>query len=188
MGRHDESIAQAKRAQELDPLSIIINNDLGQVLYYARQYDQAIEQLQKTLELDPNFIVAHFFLASLYAQKAMYDEALAEVQKAMDLSAGDDSLILAQLGTIYSHSGRRDEARKVLDELHQLSKQRYVSPFYMALISMGLGQKDQAFEWLGKAYKERDHWLETLKVHPWLDSLRSDPRFIELLKKMGLEK
>jgi len=188
MARHNESIAQAKRAQELDPFSIIINNDLGQVLYYARQYDQAIEQLQKTLELDANFIVAHFFLAFLYAQKAMYDEALAEVQKAMDLSAGDDSLILAQLGTIYSYSGRRDEARKVLDELHQLSKQRYVSPFYIALIYMGLGQKDQAFEWLEKAYKKRDHWLETLKVHPWLDSLRSDPRFIELLKKMGLEK
>jgi serine/threonine protein kinase/Tfp pilus assembly protein PilF len=188
MGRHDESITEAKRAQELDPLSIIINNDLGQVLYYARQYDQAIEQLQKTLELDANFVVAHFFLAFLYAQKAMYDEALAEVQKAMDLSAGDDSLMLAQLGAIYSYSGRRDEANKVLDELHQLSKQRYVSPFYMALIYMGFGQKDQAFEWLERAYKERDHWLETLKVHPWLDSLRPDPRFRALLKRIGLEK
>jgi serine/threonine protein kinase/Tfp pilus assembly protein PilF len=187
VGRHDESIAEAKRAQELDPLSIIINNDLGQVLYYARQYDRAIEQLQKTLELDPNFIVSHFFLAFLYAQKAMHDNAIAEVQKAMSLSAGDDSLMLAQLGTIYSYAGKRDEAKKVLDELHQLSKQRYVSRFYMALIYMGLGQKDQAFEWLEKAYKKRDHWLETLKVHPWLDSLRSDPRFIELLRKMGLE-
>ncbi len=188
MGRHAESIAEAKRAQELDPLSIIINNDLGQVLYYARQYDQAIEQLQKTLELDPNFIVSHFFLAFLYAQNAMSDNAIAEVQKAMDLSAGNDSLILAQLGTIYSYAGRRDEAKKVLDELHQLSKQRYVSRFYMALIYMGLDQKDKAFECLEKAYKKRDHWLETLKVHPWLDGLRSDPRFTELLKKMGLEK
>jgi len=188
MGRHDESIAEAKRAQELDPLSIIINNDLGQVLYYARRYDQAIEQLQRTLELDPDFVVAHFFLAFLYAQKSTYDKAITEVQKAMALTAGDDSLILAQLATIYSYSGRRDEAKKVLDELHKLSKQRYVSPFYMSLIYMGLGQKDQAFEWLEKAYEERDHWLETLKVHPWLDSLRSDPRFTALLKKMGLEK
>jgi len=188
MGKHDESIAEAKRAQELDPLSIIINNDLGQVFYYARQYDRAIEQLQKTLELDPNFIVAHFFLAFLYAQKAMYGKAIAEVQKAMDLSGGGDSLIVAQLGTIYSCSGRRDEAKKVLDELHGLSKKRYVSPFYIALIYMGLGQNDQAFEWLEKAYEERDHWLETLKVHPMLDSLRSDPRFTKLLKKMRLEK
>ena len=188
MGKHDESIAEAKRAQELDPLSIIINNDLGQVFYYARQYDQAIEQLQKTLELDPDFIVAHFFLAFLYAQKAMYDKAIAEVQKAMDLSGGGDSLIVAQLGTIYSCSGRRDEAKKVLDELHGLSNKRYVSPFYIALIYMGLGQNDQAFEWLEKAYEERDHWLETLKVHPMLDSLRSDPRFTKLLKKMRLEK
>ncbi len=187
MGRYDESIAEAKRAQELDPFSMIINTDLGQVLYYARQYDQAIEQLQKTLELDPNFIVAHFFLALLYAQKAMNDEATAEAQKARALSGGDDSLMLAHLGAIYSFSGRSDEAKKVLDQLHQLSKHRYVSPFYTALIHKGLGQKDQALEWLEKAYKKRDHWLETLKVHPWFDSLRSDPRFIELLRKMGLE-
>jgi len=188
MGRHDESIAEAKRAQELDPLSIIINNDLGQVLYYARQYDRAIEQLQKALELDPDFIIAHFFLAFLYAQKAMYGEAIAEVQKAMNLSGGGDLLMVAQLGTIYSSSGRRDEAKKVLDELYELSKQRYVSPFYIALIYVGLRQKNQAFEWLEKAYEERDHWLETLKVHPMLDSVRSDPRFTALLKKMGLEK
>jgi serine/threonine protein kinase/tetratricopeptide (TPR) repeat protein len=188
MGRHDESIAEAKRALELDPLSIIINTDLGQVLYYARQYDRAIEQLQKTLELDPDFVIAHFFLASLYVQQKMYDKAIAEVQKAMDLSRKDDSLIVAQLGTIYSYSGWKDEARKVLHKLRQLSKQKYVSPFYSALIYMGLGQKDQTFEWLERAYEKRDHWLETLKVHPMLDSLRSDPRFIALLKKMGLAK
>ena len=188
MGRHDESIAEAKRAQELDPFSMIINTDLGQVLYYARRYDQAVEQLQKTLELDPNFIVAHFFLALLYAQKAMNDEATAEAQKARALSGGDDSLMLAHLGAIYSFSGRSDEAKKVLDELQQLSKHTYVSPFYTALIYKGLGQKDQALEWLEKAYEGRDHWLETLEVHPWLDSLRADPRFIELLKKMGFEK
>ena len=187
MGRHDESIAEAKRAQELDPFSMIINTDLGQVLYYARQYDQAAEQLQKTLELDPNFIVAHFFLALLYAQKAMNDEATAEAQKARALSGGDDSLMLAHLGAIYSFSGRSDEAKKVLDELQQLSKHRYVSPFYTALIYKGLRQKDQALKWLEKAYEGRDHWLETLKVHPWLDSLRADPRFIELVRKMGLE-
>jgi tetratricopeptide (TPR) repeat protein len=118
----------------------------------------------------------------------MYDEAIAEAQKAMDLAGGGIPLFVAQLGTIYSYSGKRDEAEKVLDQLHELSKQRYVSPFYIALIYVGIGQKDQAFEWLEKAYDEHDHALETLKVDPMLDSVRSDPRFTELLKRMGLEK
>ncbi len=188
MGRHEESTAEAKRALEIDPLSLIINALVGWLFYEARQYDRAIEQLQKTLEMEPSFIVAHFFLAFPYVQKAMYNEAIAEVQKAMDLSGRGIPLFLAQLGAIYSYSGKRDEANKVLDELHELSKQRNVSPFYVALIHVGLGQKNQAFEWLEKAYEDRDHWLESLKVDPMLDSVRSDPRFTELLKKMGLEK
>ncbi|MGB7063270.1 MAG: protein kinase [Candidatus Zixiibacteriota bacterium] len=188
MGRHEESIAEVKRATELDPLSLIINAVVGEVYYFARQYDQAIEASQRVIEMDPSFVVAHFLLAFPYAQKAMYDEAIAEAQKAMDLAGGRIPLFVAQLGTIYSYSGKRDEAEKVLDQLHELSKQRYVSPFYIALIYVGIGQKDQAFEWLEKAYDEHDHALETLKVDPMLDSVRSDPRFTELLKRMGLEK
>lgn len=188
MGRHEESIAEAKRAQELDPLSLVINAVVGEVYYFARQYDQAIEASQRTIEMDPNFVVAHFFLAFDYAQKVMYDEAIAEAQKAKDLSGGGIPLFVAQLGAIYSYSRKRDQAKKVLDELYELSKQRYVSSFYIALIYVGLGQKDQALEWLEKAYEEHDHALETLKVDPMLDSVRSDPRFMSLLKKMGLEK
>jgi len=188
MGRHEESIAEIKRAQELDPLSLPINTVVGEVYYYARQYDQAIEASQRTIEMDPSFVVAHFFLAFAYAQKAMYDEAIAEARKAMELSGEGIPIFVALLGTIYSYSGKRDEAEKVLDELYELSKQRYVSPFYIALIYVGLSQKDQAFEWLEKAYDEHDHALETLKVDPMLDSVRSDPRFKALLKKMGLEK
>jgi len=188
MGRHEESIAEVKRAKELDPLSLIINAVVGEVYYFARQYDQAIEASQRVIEMDPNFVVAHFLLAFPYAQKAMYNEAIAEAQKAMDLAGGGIPLFVAQLGTIYSYSGKRDEAKKVLDELYELSKHRYVSPFYTALIYVGLGQKDQAFEWLEKAHEEHDHPLETLKVDPMLDSVRSDPRYTALLKKMGLEK
>ena len=188
MGRHEESIAEVKRATELDPLSLIINAVVGEVYYFARQYDQAIEASQRVIEMDPSFVVAHFLLAFPYAQKAMYDEAIAEAQKAMDLAGGGIPLFVAQLGIIYSYSGKRDEAKKVLDELYELSKHRYVSPFYTALIYVGLGQKDQAFEWLEKAHEERDHPLETLKVEPMLDSVRSDPRYTALLKKMGLEK
>jgi tetratricopeptide (TPR) repeat protein len=188
MGRHEESIAEIKRAQELDPLSLVINTVVGEVYYYARQYDQAIEASQRTIEMDPSFVVAHSFLAFAYAQKAMYDEAIAEARKAMELSGEGIPLFVALLGTIYSYSGKRDEAEKVLDQLHELSKQRYVSPFYIASIYVGIGQKDQAFEWFEKGYDEHDHAMETLKVDPMLDNVRSDPRFKALLKKMGLEK
>jgi len=157
------------------------------MFYYARQYDHAIEQLQKTLEMDPSFIQAHIALGRTYAAKTMYNEAIEEMQKAIDISGGGDPWILAELGSIYALSGKRDEAKKVLDELHELSKQRYISPNLIALIYGGLGQKDQAFEWLEKAFSERDSQLGYLKVEPQFDSLRSDPRFKALLKKMKLE-
>ncbi len=187
-GRHDESIAENKQAQELDPLSPIIGADLGINFISARQYDQAIEEFQKALEMDPNYIVAHLFLGLAYTGKEMYDEAIAELQKAQTLSGDDDSLITVFLGVIYSLSGKKDEAKKILNEVIELSKHSYVSPLCISLIYVGLGQKDQAFEWLEKAYDERDHWMSSLKVLPILDSIRSDPRFIALLKKMGLEK
>jgi TolB-like protein/Tfp pilus assembly protein PilF len=188
MGRHDDSIAEAKRALELDPLSLIINNDLGQVYYFAHRYDEAIYQLRKTLEMDPGFLVAHFFLALTYAQKGMYDEALRAAQRAMTLAGEGDTLILTQLGIIYSLSGRKDDAREVLAELQDLAKHKYVSPFRVALIYVGLGQNDKAFWWLDKACQERDHWMETLKVHPALDGLRTDSRYVDLLKNTGLDR
>lgn len=187
LGRYEESIAEAKRAQELDPLSLIISADLGLNLYHARQYDKAIEQLQSTLKMDPNFIIAHYYLSLVYVQKRMHKEAIKEVLKAIDLSGGESTLFLGRLGYIYSMSGNKDKALKVLDELNKLSKQRYVSPFQIALIYAGLGQNDQAFELLEKAYGERDPWLVYLKVEPSFDSLHSDQRFKALLKKMNLE-
>ena len=188
MGRQEEAMAEAERALELAPLSLIINTLLGMMFYETRQYDRAVKQLQKTLEMDSGFIVARYFLAPVYAEKGMYDRAIAEAQKAMDLSGGNDPLMVAQLGAMYSYSGKRDEAKKVLVELGRLSKQKYVSAFHLSLIHMGLGEKNQAFAYLDRAYEERDHWLESIKVHPMLDSLRSDPRFKELLKKVGLDK
>ncbi len=187
MGRHDESIAENKQAQELDPLSPIIGADLGTNFISARQYDQAIKEFQKVLEMDPDYIVAHLFLGMAYAGKEMYDEAIAALQKAQSLSGDDDSLMNVFLGVIYSLSGKKDEAKKVLNKVIELSKHSYVSPWGISLIYVGLGQKDQAFEWLEKAYDERDHWMSSLKVLPIFDSIRSDPRFIALLKKMNLE-
>jgi serine/threonine protein kinase/Tfp pilus assembly protein PilF len=186
MGRHDEAVKEAKRGLESDPLALDNNNVLGWILYLARRYDQEIEQLQNLLELDQNYWAAHLNLANAYAGKGMYKIAIVEAQKAIKLS-GRNQMTIATLGYIYAFAGRRDEARKVLDDLFELSKQEHVSSFYVALVYTCLGQKDQAFEWLEKAYEERDVYLSQLKVFPLFDSLRSDPRYKALLKKMNLE-
>lgn len=184
-GRTEESLTEIKRAQELDPLSLIINTDVGRVFYYARWYDQAIEQHQKTLEIDSNFVRAYLDLGQVYRQKALYEEAIAAFQKALK-PAGNSTVLLALLGHAYGVSGRNDKAQKVLDELKQRSDQGYIPPGYFAWVYLGLGEKDQALDWLEKAYEERASWLVFLKVDPLFDSLREDPRFITLLKKVGL--
>ncbi len=186
MGRMDEAIAEKKRALELDPLSLIVNASLGWIFYLARQYDQAIEQLRKTLELDPNFAVAHWLLGQIYEQKEMFKEAIVEFQEAITYSGGN-STILASLGHAYAVAGKRDNAMKVLGKLKELSKRKYVSSYDIAEIYIGIGEKDRAFEWLKNAYEEGARALVFLKVEPRLDSLRSDPRFTALLKKMNLE-
>ncbi|MDH3215089.1 MAG: tetratricopeptide repeat-containing serine/threonine-protein kinase [Candidatus Krumholzibacteria bacterium] len=187
LGRHQESIHHGERAVELDPLSIIINNDLGQVLYYAREYDRAIDQLHRTLEMESAFAIPYFFLAFAHVQKREYPQAIRAARKAMELSGGNDPLNVAQTGAVYSFSGDADRAHGVLEMLHRISRKRYVSPFCRAVIHVGLGQHDDAFDWLDKAYETHDHWLETLRVHPILDALRKDRRYGELLAKMRLD-
>ena len=181
-GRVEESIAEVKRALELDPLSLNINWFLGVVYYFARQYDQAIEQYRKTLELDPNFFLPHTFLGLAYVQKSMYKEGIAELEKAVAISPSN--LSLAFLGYGYAVAGRRLEAQKVLDQLNEISKEKYVPALHRALICAGLVEKDKAFEWLEKAYEE--HFIIAIKVHPAYDPLRSDPRFADLLRRMNL--
>src|SRR5262249_44657510 len=153
--------------------------------YFARNYDRAIELYRKTIELDRNFIQAHIWLGEAYVQKALYPEAVAELQDAVALS-GENHSVLAALGHAYAVSGKRAEALQTLNRLRELSKQTYVSPFGVASIYAGLGQKDQTFEWLEKAYAERHSYLIFLKVEPIWDSLRSDPRFTDLLRRMRL--
>ena len=186
MGRHDEAIKEAKRGLESDPLSLDFNNALGWILYLARRYDHEIEQFQNLLEIDQNYWVAYNNLARAYAGKGMYKKAIVEAQKAIELS-GRNMMAIATLGYIYALAERRDEARKVLDDLLELSKKEHVASFYVALVYTCLGQKDQAFECLEKAYEEHDVYLSQLKVFPLFDSLRSDPRYKALLKKMNLE-
>jgi tetratricopeptide (TPR) repeat protein len=186
MGRHDESIAEGHRALELDPLSLIINNDLGQVYYFARRYTEATAQLRKTLEMDPSFAVPHFFLALTFAQRSILDAAAEEAEKALSLAGEGNALVLSLLGIIHALSGRRGKAEEVLARLEELSQIRYVSPFLVALIHAALGDRDSAFDRLERACEERDHWVETLKVHPALDTLRDDARYGKLLALTGL--
>jgi len=185
MGRHEEAIAEIKHALELDPLSIDINRSVGVMLYNAREYDQAIEQYRNTLKLDPNFIQARIGLGTAYMQKRMYKEAILEFQKLADSKDGSHTA-LVPLASTYALSGKTREAEKILEDLRKQDNERYISPYQIASIYIALNDKDQAFEWLEKAYKEHSSWLAYLKVQPHLDKIRSDTRFKALLKKMGL--
>jgi TolB-like protein/DNA-binding winged helix-turn-helix (wHTH) protein/Tfp pilus assembly protein PilF len=186
MGRTKESLAQMTRARELDPLSISMNFSLGWRLYMARKYDQAIEQLQNTLEMDPNFALPRMVLGQAYEQKHAYPQALAELQKAVSISH-DSPQMLGALGHAYGASGNRSEAEKVLAQLMEQSKRQYVSPFYVAIVYVGLPENDKAIDWLEKAYQDRSNAIVFGKVDPQLDPLRSTPRFQALLHRLALQ-
>ena len=183
-GRHAEGLAEARRARELDPLNVRTNALEGQFLLHAGQTDEALARLQKTLELDPNFWLAHLFAASAYIEKRMYSEAIAEARKARELNPVHSHSI-ALLGYALAKSGKQAEARAVLDELLKLSTERYVPPYYIALIYNGLGERDESLSWLERSYRERDGPIVFLKVEPKWNNLRSDPRFQDLLRRLG---
>ena len=185
-GRLDKAVDEDKRALELEPLSLIINSGMGCFLYWARRYDEAIAQIQKALEMDPHFTAAHFFIGLAYLQMEMYEKAIAEFQQAVTLS-GDNPFMIASLARAYAASGKQSKAQKIIETLTDKEKHEYVSPLDVALVYAGMGAKDQAFEWLEKAYKERSAWLVFIGIEPGLDSLRSDSRFTELLRRIGLE-
>jgi tetratricopeptide (TPR) repeat protein len=184
MGRSEEAFAEIKIAQELDPFSLLVNMRIAIFLYRTRQYDPALEQCRKTLELDGNYPRVHWVLALIYDQKGMNNEAIAEIQRVITVSGRTDDN-LAQLGRAYALAGNRREATKVLNEMKELSKERYVHPASIAIVHASLGEKDQAFEWLDKSLEQRDS-QNGLKVDPQWDSLRSDPRFADLLRRVRL--
>jgi len=185
MGRLDRAIEERKLAEKLDPLSPSAVANVGYPYYYAHQYDKAIEHYRKALELDPNYTWGHLWIGQAYVQKEMYKEAIDEINQAIRLS-NRDTRPLATLGHAYAVAGRRDDALKVLSELQQLAKQRYVSPYFIALVYVGLREDDQAFAWLQKAYEERHPYLILMKVEPVFDRLRPDPRFADLVRRVGL--
>jgi tetratricopeptide (TPR) repeat protein len=183
MGRAQDSFAQIQKARALDPLSLSINFSLGWRLYMARQYDAAITQLKDTLEMDPSYELPHLVTGQAYEQKGNYALAIPELRKAVELSRGTP-LMVSALAHAYARSGNRAEAEKLLGQLQAKSMNHYVSPYYFAIVCVGLGRTEEALDWLEKAFGDRSNGLVFLKVEPELDDLRSNSRFIALQQKL----
>jgi TolB-like protein/Tfp pilus assembly protein PilF len=186
MGRFDESIAESRRAEDLDPLSPVISMDVGANLTRARRFDEAIAQFNRTLTLDPNFYATRYALATAYHAKGNYAEAIAEYRKALALS--DDPWVKALLARSLAKSGQRDEAIKLLGELQSESARRYIPSSGLAVVFGALGEKDKAFAWLEKDVTERTPLPALFSVNPVFDDLRDDPRFADLLRRITLAK
>jgi TolB-like protein/DNA-binding winged helix-turn-helix (wHTH) protein/Tfp pilus assembly protein PilF len=184
VGRHAEAIAESERARELDPLSTIINTWVGSRYFFARQYDKAIEQYRNAVEMDPGFVPVHLVLGHALEQKHMYQEAIAELEKAVSLSGGSP-VYMASLAHAYGVAGRVSQAKKLFDDLRNLSKQRYVSSYDLALAQLGMGETDRAFALLARAVEERSPRVAFLGVDPRFDGLRSDARLKELMVRIG---
>ncbi len=181
-GEPDQAIGEARRAVEIDPLSLHALGDLAQMFHFTRQYHRAIEIYQQALDLEPNRYRAFLWLGLVYQEQQRYEEAIAAFEKA---SSEDNTEPLAALGCVYALSGRNSQARAVLKQLNQIATNRYVSPYYFSLLHMNLGDDDNAFTWLERAYEERAAWMTYLSVDPRFDRLRANPRFVDLLKRIG---
>jgi serine/threonine protein kinase/Flp pilus assembly protein TadD len=184
MGRYEEGYAEFKRAIRLDPHSLIIHTMFGFVHLIGRRYDRAVEQFEKTLHLDPNFAPAQGALGWAHLYQSLHEPAITALRKGVEMSHGAP-LFVAWLGEAYAAGGKLDEARNILAQLQELSKQRYVSPYGVARIYAALGKKDEAFRWLEVAYRGRDAQMVYLKTDPGVDGLRSEPRFQDLLRQMN---
>ena len=183
LGRFPEALTQAKTAQQLDPLSVFANDNLSGILYYAGEYDQAAEQCQKTLSIDPMSAQAHRHLAQVYTEKHLYAEAVSELRKAIDLSPGG-SEALADLGYVFAISGKKHEALQILRTLQSASDP---SPYRIAIVYAGLGERDKALQSLQDAVNRRSPGVVHLTVSPLFRVLQSDYRFQELQTYIGLK-
>jgi TolB-like protein/Flp pilus assembly protein TadD len=183
LGRSNEAVAEIRRAQSLDPLSLIIGADMADVLLIARRYDESIEQSLKTVEMDPRFAVAHYQLGQAFVQKQMFNEGIAELQKAIGFSGGNKAF-RSNLAYAYARSGRRNEAEEILEDLKNRSNNGFSNASEIALVYVGLDETDQAMTWLQKAYEER--FNPSVLLRPCFDPLRSDPRFQDLCRRIGL--
>jgi len=186
MGRFDEAVQEAKHALELYPLSLIINAVLGGIYYFAGKNEEAIEQFQRTIEIESDFSLTYLFQSGALANLNRFEEAVESLKKLDYLTAGSP-FALGYLGAGVAGAGQKDEAQKMLDQLNELSKKKSVSPFYIAMVYLGLDDKDKLFEYLEKAYEERESLLAFINSWPLFDSLRPEPKFKAILKKMGFK-
>jgi adenylate cyclase len=186
-GRLEEALQEMKRALELDPASLVMNTFMGATLYYAGRYDEAIDQSRRTIQMDPNFAVAHWHLGLAYEQKQLLDAATEEFKKAISLSGGSP-LMRAALGRAYAESHNEHEPNEMLYELNELSKRQYASVYEIATIYVALGDNEQAFQLLEEAHAEHSFHLVYLNVSPQFKSVRSDPRFQDLVQRIGLSR
>ena len=185
VGKPDEAIAELRKAHELDPLSLVIGTDLAKRLCYAGNYDEGMEQFRRVLEVDPDFVVAHYYLSQAYEMRELFPEAIAEAKKIKP----PDSIPygIAQLGHIYALQGRRREALGIADQLQQISKRIHINPYYISNIYIALGERDLVFVWLEMAYQQHSSTMCGLKTDPvYSDAIRSDPRFQDLMRRVGL--
>jgi tetratricopeptide (TPR) repeat protein len=185
-GRHNEALEEFKSSLEVEPLNPRTNAEEGQALLHAGRVDEALVSLQKSIELEPNIWMPRLFLASAYIEKGMYDEAVAAARKVVELSPAQTHGIAFE-GYALAKSGKREEAQAALRELLDRSTKGFVSPYRIALIYNGLGDKDNALDYLERGFIARDPMMTFLKVEPKWNNLRSEPRFIEIVKKVGLE-
>jgi TolB-like protein/Tfp pilus assembly protein PilF len=184
-GRWSDALNEMKIARELDPLSLSISTDVGFSLYYSGNYDGAIESLRGTLEKEPGFALAHLWLGRAYEEKGMYAEAVIEFEKVQKALPGWPVATAAK-GWVYGRWGKTSEARQILSELNEESKHRYVSAYATALVHAGLGDKNEALRYLALGLKERTNWMVWTAVDPRWQSVRSDARFEDLLRQIGL--
>src|ERR1022692_2873125 len=184
-GKADEALRELRRSEEIDPLSPMVNVGVAWGLYVARDFQGASEQSWKVLAMEPKFGAAQYTLGLAYAQMGLTEDAIVELRNARTC-AGDQPAVLAALAHVHAVAGESGEAAGILGELENLSQRRYVSPYWLGLVYAGLGDRARALELLGRAYEERDVWLTWLGVEPRFDGLRTEPRFQELLRDIGL--
>jgi tetratricopeptide (TPR) repeat protein len=184
LGRFDDALQESERARQLDPLSLIIASDNGAILYYSRQYDSAIERFRAVREMNPDFPNSGM-IRKAYAQKGMFADTLAEIEKTRRVD-GDGPWVWSELAYIYGRTGQQVRARHALAKLEQWNRRQPVDPGAFVMAYVGMGDNDQAFFWLEKAYAQHSNTITTLKVDPVYDPLRSDPRFQNLLGRVGL--
>jgi len=186
IGHHPEALREAARGRELDRVSLLNNSREGALLYLARHYDEAVERLQRTLELDRNFWIAKLYLGKTYLEQGKQAEALSTFSEAVESSRGNPEAI-SIVGYFRGRAGDHAQARATLEQLNALAPKRYVAPYHIALVHAGLGEQDEAIAWLEKSFADREPRMSWLKVEPTWDALRTNPRFVDLLRRMRLE-